>query len=428
MIVQSERIEKILGYVHRIQCLCPVLGIDFSKELSRIHPSLQNSDSGKPIDISNSTIDGVEGLVVGLESEKKSRLSKLRDTMTSLWELWEIMDSSEAERGRFGRVLLIVGTPDNEIVDRRSLSLDILENTRMEFERLSKLKSSRMKELVSRKRTELEEICKETHIIPTQPNTEDHGTEPTKVLANIDAEIFKAKQQLKGRKDIIDRMRKWVAACEEEEWLQEYNNVSLKLNLFYVQYIITSLFGTNDPLQMQDPRRYSVSRGAHLNLRRAERARITITKIPGFVVNLMNRVLAWEDEKNIPFMYDGVSCFFSSTYSFFFAYYSPTYLQVRLTSILKEYQNTQQQKKEEKRFRKKSNAFHRQQNEILTPTHRYMAGALTPTHRRDSHVVRGSLTPTHRYEPGRATTPTSDGKNKQKLRDLFGIGNKINWR
>lgn len=33
--------------------------------------------------------------------------------------------------------------------------------------------------------------------------------------------------------------------------------------------------------QIQDEKRYSVSRGAHKNLRRAERARVMVNKIPG---------------------------------------------------------------------------------------------------------------------------------------------------
>lgn len=83
----------------------------------------------------------------------------------------------------------------------------------------------------------------------------------------------------------------------------------------------------------QDENRYYAGRGAHINLKRAERARITVSKIPGIafckvfitcqcamlfvangllfsaiVDNLISRTLAWEEEKKGYFLYDGVSC------------------------------------------------------------------------------------------------------------------------
>lgn len=43
----------------------------------------------------------------------------------------------------------------------------------------------------------------------------------------------------------------------------------------------------------QDHNRYSAGRGAHINLKRAERARITVTKIPGilFLFYLLGHIL-----------------------------------------------------------------------------------------------------------------------------------------
>jgi len=99
----------------------------------------------------------------------------------------------------------------------------------------------------------------------------------------------------------------------------------------------------------QDENRFSTGRIARLNLKRAEKARLIISKIPGtfrtrsnairkeyylvipiaslnevrlnqFVVgksaavvdNLISRTLAWESERKKPFLYDGV-CYFSSS-------------------------------------------------------------------------------------------------------------------
>lgn len=36
-------------------------------------------------------------------------------------------------------------------------------------------------------------------------------------------------------------------------------------------------------VELQDENRYNAGRGAHINLKRAERARVTVSKIPGIV-------------------------------------------------------------------------------------------------------------------------------------------------
>ena len=45
------------------------------------------------------------------------------------------------------------------------------------------------------------------------------------VLATIDEKIGVAKQRALSRKDILDKVEKWISACEEESWLEDYNRV-----------------------------------------------------------------------------------------------------------------------------------------------------------------------------------------------------------
>ena len=101
----------------------------------------------------------------------------------------------------------------------------------------------------------------------------------------MDEKIAIAKQTASNRKDILDKVEKWMSACEEETWLEDYNTVSSIIScltgfLFPFMYsdFMQSLFSG---LQCQDENRYSASRGAHINLKRAERARIMIQKLPG---------------------------------------------------------------------------------------------------------------------------------------------------
>uniref|UniRef100_R7WCQ9 Uncharacterized protein n=1 Tax=Aegilops tauschii TaxID=37682 RepID=R7WCQ9_AEGTA len=45
-------------------------------------------------------------------------------------------------------------------------------------------------------------------------------------------------------------------------------------------------------------------RGAHLNLKHAEKAGVLVQKIPTMIDNLIDKTFAWEDESNTPFLYD----------------------------------------------------------------------------------------------------------------------------
>lgn len=107
--------------------------------------------------------------------------------------------------------------------------------TEVEVERLDQLKASRMKEIAFKKQGELEEIFAQAHIeIDTEAargkimELIDSGSvEPTELLADMDDQIAKAKDEALSRKDILDKVEKWMSACEEESWLEDYNRVSI---------------------------------------------------------------------------------------------------------------------------------------------------------------------------------------------------------
>ncbi|KAK7308318.1 hypothetical protein VNO77_41920 [Canavalia gladiata] len=305
---KSDRLQKVLQCVNEVHSLCSVLGLDFGQTVGDVHPSLHGTQVEQSTNISNSTLEGLEQTILKLKIERKARIQKLKDVVAKLFELWNLMDSSKEERNCFLRITSIVATSESEITERGALSTEMIEKASVEVERLAKLKASRMKELVFKKRSELEEICRLTHIEPDTSTAAEKASalidsglvDPSELLANIEAQIIKAKDEALSRKEVTDRIDKWLSACEEENWLDEYS---------------------------QDDNRYSAGRGAHINLKRAERARITVNKIPAMVDNLINKTLAWEDEKKTHFLYDGV----------------------RLVSILDDYKLARQQKEEEKR-------------------------------------------------------------------------------
>ena len=46
----------------------------------------------------------------------------------------------------------------------------------------------------------------------------------------MDEYIYKAKEEATSRKDIVDKVEKWMASCDEERWLEEYSRVQLLLD------------------------------------------------------------------------------------------------------------------------------------------------------------------------------------------------------
>jgi len=45
------------------------------------------------------------------------------------------------------------------------------------------------------------------------------------VLEQIEVQISTIKEEAFSRKDILEKVEKWLAACEEESWLEKYNRV-----------------------------------------------------------------------------------------------------------------------------------------------------------------------------------------------------------
>lgn len=106
----------------------------------------------------------------------------------------------------------------------------------VEVERLDQLKASRMKEIALKKQAELEEIyaCAHIEIDPEVAREKimaliDSGNvEPAELLADMDNQISRAKDEALSRKDILDKVEKWMSACEEESWLEDYNRVLIR--------------------------------------------------------------------------------------------------------------------------------------------------------------------------------------------------------
>ncbi|KAF8410799.1 hypothetical protein HHK36_003336 [Tetracentron sinense] len=284
---KSDRLHKVLDFVSTVHDLCAVLGMDFFSTITEVHPSLNDSIGVQSKSISNDTLSMLAKTVLALKEDKKQRLQKLQELAAQLTDLWNLMDTSTEERSLFDHVTCNISASVDEVTIPGALALDLIEQAEVEVERLDQLKASKMKEIAFKKQSELEDIYGHVHVeIDTEAAREkimaliDSGNvEPSELLADMDNQIVKAKEEALSRKEILDKVEKWMSACEEESWLDDYN---------------------------RDENRYNSSRGAHINLKRAEKARILVNKIPALVDSLVAKTRAWEEDRGISFTYDGV--------------------------------------------------------------------------------------------------------------------------
>uniref|UniRef100_A0A0D3GAJ4 ATP synthase subunit beta n=1 Tax=Oryza barthii TaxID=65489 RepID=A0A0D3GAJ4_9ORYZ len=290
---KGERVKQVMEYLKTLHSLCVVLGVDFKKTISEIHPSLDEAEG--PRNISNTTIEMLALAIQRLRETKMQRMQKLQDLASTLLELWNLMDTPFEEQQAYQNITCNIAASEAELTEQNTLSIEFLNYVEAEVLRLEQHKASKMKELVLKKKTELEEHRRRAHLVG-----EEGAIDPSLLLEQIEAYISTVKEEAFSRKDILERVEKWLNAREEEAWLEDYN---------------------------KDDNRYNAGRGAHIMLKRAEKARVLVSKIPGMVDVLETKTRAWETERGNEFTYDGV----------------------RLILMLEEYMVVRQEKEQERK-------------------------------------------------------------------------------
>ncbi|XP_027338334.1 65-kDa microtubule-associated protein 3-like [Abrus precatorius] len=301
---KASRLKQVSDQLNTLNSLCLVLGLNFKDKICEICPTMTNSTVTK--DVSDNTIKNWTSEIQSLREVKIQRMQKLKGFAAALLEMWDLMDTPIEEQQKFHNVTSKIAALESEFTESNMLSIDSIIYVEREVKRLQLLKSTKMKELVLRKKLELEEICRKTHLTIQTVFPSEHSIEldsdsvnHENLLEQIELQITKIKEEALGRKEILEKVEKWLAASQEESWLEEYN---------------------------RDDNRYNAGRGAHLALKRAEKARALLSKLPGMVEAIILKVKAWEKERGCEFSYGGS----------------------RLLSMLEDYSSLRQEKENER--------------------------------------------------------------------------------
>ncbi|XP_030928375.1 65-kDa microtubule-associated protein 3 [Quercus lobata] len=302
---KRNRLKLVQDHLNTLNSLCLVLGMDFRHIAGEIHSTLKETDGTR--DISDHTLEKLAATIQSLREIKIQRMQRLRNLASALLEMWNLMDTPMEEQQLFLNVTSNISASEPEITEPNMLSVIFLNHVEAEVVRLEQLKSSKMKELVIKKRLELEEICRRIHMVTETLSImedsveamESGAVDPMYLLEQIELQISSVKDEALCRKEILEKVEKWLAACQEESWLEEYN---------------------------RDDNRYNAGRGAHLTLKRAEKARALVNKIPAMMEALTSKIKAWEEQRGTVFFYDGE----------------------RLLSMLEQYSTLRQEKEQER--------------------------------------------------------------------------------
>ncbi|PIA50250.1 hypothetical protein AQUCO_01300769v1 [Aquilegia coerulea] len=80
----------------------------------------------------------------------------------------------------------------------------------------------------------------------------------------MDNQIVKAKEEALSRKDLLDKVDKWISSCEEKSWLEDYNRF-ISVSTHCLEQLTTeqeSLFGSKPtPSRSLGPKKVVGPRG-----------------------------------------------------------------------------------------------------------------------------------------------------------------------
>ncbi|KAG8653658.1 hypothetical protein MANES_05G044843v8 [Manihot esculenta] len=216
---KSNRLKQVECHLDTLSSLCEVLGMDFKNTIHEIHPTLDDSKRAK--DVTSYTIERLTTVIQSVRDVKIQRMQRLQGLGTVLLELWDLMGTPIEEQQMFQNVTSVIAASEHQITECNMLSMDFINQVEDEVSRLKQLKSTKLKEIILKKRLELEEICRNSHIVTElltaatySIEAEPSGVDPVHLLEEIEFEIAKVKEEAFSRKEILDKVEKWFGACD----------------------------------------------------------------------------------------------------------------------------------------------------------------------------------------------------------------------
>ncbi|CAN4125816.1 unnamed protein product [Withania somnifera] len=259
--LSSDRLKLLVDHLTTINSLCVVFGIDYKHTIAEIDPTMDDSRVLK--NISKHMILKLSAMINRLKELKKQRLLMLQDLAATLIELWNLMGTPLEGQQKFHDFTWHIADSEDEIDEPNVLSADSLQHAEAEVSRLQAMKSTKMKEVLLKKRLELEEICQKAHLVIETLNSVDFSVEtiesgavdPSYLLEQIEVQISRVLEEALSRREILEKLR-------------------------------------------EDENRYNGGRGTHRNLKQAENARVLVNKIPA-LLSMLEQYCALKQEREL---------------------------------------------------------------------------------------------------------------------------------
>lgn len=299
-----QREKELEVYLGRLKKICFELDENYLDMAGEVHPSLKHhqdlmqnlstfrpshllqiephSDDHEPVemDLSESTFSALDGKIAELKNVKIVRQQQAVEMNNMLRNLWTALEVPHHDVERVNMQRLLEGPS--------RLHTSTLTKCMKEVQRLERAQAQLLLGLIHQKKSELEELCKKTHLpmpdvspllVGGDGQTDTNCGIIADNLAKLVRMVAEVNLMCDKRSEIVKTIDDLQLVMDEVEWLCNFE---------------------------RDRRRYS-ARGREQNrkLQRALKAGKIRDKLPEKLKQLDEAIASWEYTEKQPFIYDG---------------------------------------------------------------------------------------------------------------------------
>ncbi|RLN30073.1 hypothetical protein C2845_PM05G30850 [Panicum miliaceum] len=198
----------------RLKCLCSVLGLDSKKILQdQVDGSVDNIDNWVEDGLSDKITNCLASAVHELSKIKSERFIQLKEMASRMVLYWSVLSTHLQENCDFLSILHYAEVEaEAKITEYHALSVDSIQAVEKELGRLEK----QMDDLISKKKSKLDQIFQRTHLKPTSVGT--GFSDSYTAFEQLKLEISKAKTLSSIRNDMVTRIELLQSVNEEIAW------------------------------------------------------------------------------------------------------------------------------------------------------------------------------------------------------------------